>query len=48
MWKKKNNKKKLRSKIRRGTPNRNASKKEREQTNKMEIEQKRADKLTDK
>lgn len=44
MWKKK---KKLRSKIRRGTTNRNASKKERE-TNKMKIEQKRADKLTDK
>ena len=47
MWKKKKPKK-LRSKIRRGTPNRNASKKEREQTNKMKIEQKRENKLTDK
>ena len=47
MWKKKNQKK-LRSKIRRGTPNQNASKKEREQTNKMKIEQKRANKLNDK
>ena len=47
MWKKKNQKK-LWSKILRGTPNRNASKKEREQTNKMEIEQKRANKLNDK
>ena len=40
--------KKKRSKIRSGTPNQNASKKEREQTNKMKIEQKRANKLTDK
>lgn len=35
MWKK-TKQKKLRSKIRRGTPNRNVSKKEREQTNKNE------------
>ena len=45
---KKKKPKKKRSKIRSGTPNQNASKKEREQTNKMKIEQKRADKLTDK